>query len=463
LAAWCWGRVDASTWLLWGVQAAALLIWWLRQRQLTATQIERMAQHTLRLAQGRLRTDWQGSTPTEWLPLQTALDTMARQLSAMVAQVRSNAALVAESGRLLQQDNHELAQRTERQAASLEQTSASLQDMATTVATYAQTAHQSLVVTAHVQTVVTRSQGLMQDSVATMQDIAQSAKRMEDIVGVMDALAFQTNLLSINASIEAARAGELGRGFSVVAGEVRQLAGRSAQAAKDIRSLISGSGERVAKGVQGITQVSESMQGLGSGMGQVHTSMGGISQAADEQSNGLQQVAQAVAEMDRITQDNATMVDEAARSADQLSQRANVLTQSVASFELRQGTADEARAIVERAATRYRQAPAQALQEFTAPDGHYIDRDMYVFGIDQQGNYKAWGGQPAKIGTRMQDVVGIDGAALVSKIVSVGEVGGGWVEYDFRNPTTGNVAPKMSYVLPCNGLYLGCGVYKTLL
>jgi methyl-accepting chemotaxis protein len=430
--------------------------------QQTVRHIADMAQHTQALAQGQLRTDWQGRTPRQWLPLKEALDNMANQLSAMVAQVRSNAALVAESGRLLQYDSHELAKRTERQAASLEQTSASLQDMATTVATNADAARESLGVAANVQSVATRSQALMQDSVNTMKGIAQSAKRMEDIVGVMDALAFQTNLLSINASIEAARAGEMGRGFSVVAGEVRQLAGRSAQAAKDIRTLIAGSGERVAQGVQGITQVSDTMESLGLGMSQVHTSMSGLSQAADEQNHGLQQVAQAVADMDRITQDNAAMVDEAARAADLLSRRASLLTQSVASFQLRQGTADEARTLAERAAAHYKQSPTQALQAFQAPNGGYLDRDLYIFGIDPSGTYKVFGGQPARLGTRMQDVPGIDGTELVAKIGAAVQQGGGWVEYDFRNPTTGAVAPKMSYVLPCGDVYLGCGVYKSL-
>ena len=155
-------------------------------------------------------------------------------------------------------------------------------------------------------------------------------------------------------------------------------------------------------------------------------------------------------------------VEQAAREAARLSQRAATLGEAVKQFRLKQGTAEEARQMTERAVRHFEQKGKAALADLTEPGGAFIDRDLYVFVIDREGNYHAFGGMPERVGTRMQDVPGIDGAELVRKILEVIEVGGGWVEYDFRNPTTGQMAPKMSYILERGGLCFGCGIYKSL-
>jgi hypothetical protein len=302
----------------------------------------------------------------------------------------------------------------------------------------------------------------MDGAVASMSGIQESSRRVHDIVGVIDGIAFQTNILALNAAVEAARAGEQGRGFAVVAAEVRTLAQRSAAAAREIKELISQSGERVERGVQDISAASQTMGEVLEGIGQVAQRMGSISQAAGEQSTSLAEISQALAGLDQITQQNAQMVDGAAESARGLQERAARLADAVAAFRLRQGTAEEAVAMIKRALELFRSRGTAAYQDFNAASGPFIDRDLYLFGIDDDGVYRVFGGQPAKIGTRMQDVPGIDGVELVRKVKACIAQGGGWVEYDFRNPTTDTLQPKMSYVMRCGNINLGCGVYKSL-
>jgi hypothetical protein len=198
------------------------------------------------------------------------------------------------------------------------------------------------------------------------------------------------------------------------------------------------------------------------GIGQVAQRMGSISSAASEQSTSLAEISQALAGLDQITQQNAQMVDGAAESAHALQERAARLADAVSAFRLRQGTAEEAAAMIGRALEHFRSRGTAAWQDFNAASGPFIDRDLYLFGIDDDGVYRVFGGQPAKIGTRMQDVAGIDGTELVRKVKACIASGGGWVEYDFRNPTTDTLQPKMSYVMRCGDINLGCGVYKSL-
>jgi len=387
---------------------------------------------------------------------------MNRELSAMVAHIRSTTALVAHSVEGLALGNRDLSDRTEQQAASLEQTGASVRQLSEMVSQTAQTARQVSELSKRVHGVTEHGRASMEAAVASMTGIQESSRRMRDIVGVIDGIAFQTNILALNAAVEAARAGEAGRGFAVVASEVRTLAQRSADSAREIRELIASSSQRVDAGVGKISSASEAMGEVLSGIREVTDNIGTISNATAEQGGSLTEITQAVSGLDGITQQNAKMVEMAAESAAALRERAGKLAEAVSAFRLRQGTADEAIAIIERALRHHRARGANALQDFNAASGAFIDRDLYLFGIDDDGVYRVFGGQPEKIGTRMQDVQGIDGADLVRKIKACIATGGGWVEYDFRNPATGRIQPKMSYVVRCGSLSLGCGVYKSL-
>ncbi len=389
---------------------------------------------------------------------------MNAQLSAMVAEVRSSSALVAQSGASLASGNRDLADRTEQQAANLEQTAASVQELSSTVHQNAETASDSDAQASKVRDMAESGAQAMGEAVESVTAIQQGAQQMNEIIGVIDSLAFQTNILALNAAVEAARAGEQGRGFAVVASEVRSLAQRSATSAREIRALIQTSSAQVDTSVKRIRVAGDNMAQIVSGVRGVAANMSLISAASAEQSTGLIQISSAVGHLDQITQRNAQMVERAVQQADQLASRAGELAQAVASFRLQQGTADEASALVARA-LEHRQSVGRErfVRSLTEPQSGFHDRDMYVFALDRQGGYRAFGGKPEKVGSRVQDIPGVDGQALLESIVAQAEHEPGWVEYDIVNPQSGKLQTKMSFVTKVDDLYLGCGVYKSAL
>ncbi|GDY34410.1 methyl-accepting chemotaxis protein [Acidovorax sp. NB1] len=392
-----------------------------------------------------------------------SLDQMVLTLSSMVADIRSNAALVAHAGQSLAQGNRSLADRTEQQAANLEQTAASVEQLSSAVQNNAHTARSADARAADVRKAADAGAEAMARAVQSVEAIQQSARRMTEIIGVIDSIAFQTNILALNAAVEAARAGEQGRGFAVVAGEVRTLAKRSGDAAREIRELIGASVSQVEASAGLIRSAGDGIANMAGGIRSVAASMTEISGSSAEQSTGLSEVSSAVQQLDQITQHNAQMVGHAVQQAEALEQRASTLSRAVAAFRLQQGTADEAVALVQKAVALHKTTSEdQFLRSLTDKSQPFHDRDMYVFVLDSAGTYRAFGGNPAKVGTRVQDIPGIAGDRLVSDIVAQADRAPGWVEYDINNPATGAVQTKMSYVSRVGDLYVGCGVYKSL-
>jgi len=395
--------------------------------------------------------------------LGSQLDRMVLTLSAMVADVRSNAALVAHAGQSLAHDNGELSERTEQQAANLEQTAASVEQLSSAVNNNAQAAGLADRQAAQVSQAAETGTQSMARAVQAVQAIQGDARRMGEIIGVIDAIAFQTNILALNAAVEAARAGEQGRGFAVVAGEVRTLAGRSAEAAREIRQLIQASVQQVEASAGLIRSAGEDIATMTAGIRAVAASVSEISHSVAEQGSGLREVSTAVQQLDQITQRNAHMVGESLRQAQALESRAGTLSRAVLAFRLQQGTAEEAMALVQRAAQLHRGGGhGDFLATLTDPAQPFHDRDMYVFALDAAGTYRAFGGNPAKVGTRVQGIPGVDGDALLQSIVAQAERSPGWVEYGITHPVTGKVQTKMSFVQRVGDWYLGCGVYKSL-
>ncbi len=444
---------------------AAVLVYMLVSLHHSVTQdIAQMVQTVDSMVAGDLRHTAVPRSRDELGAMVTALGQLGRTVSAMVANVRGNAAFVAHAGMSLSRDSADLSDRTEQQAANLEQTAASVEELSSVVQANAGTAGNANGRAGEVRDVAVSGAAIMAEAVASVEALQVSAKRMEELVGVIDGLAFQTNILALNAAVEAARAGESGRGFAVVAAEVRSLAQRSAASSKEIRQLIGSSSAQIATSVQRIHSAGDTITQVVNGIRDVADSMAQISATSTEQSAGLSEITAAVRQLDEITQRNAQMVGHAVEKARDMEGRATTLVDSVAMFKLLQGSPEEAVALVERAvAHRSRCSSDSFLRDLTEASKGFFDRDMYVFALDDQGHYLAFGGNAAKVGTRVQDIAGIDGAGLLHTIIAQAGYEPGWVEYDITNPVSGQVQTKMSYVLMVDDLYVGCGVYKNLL
>jgi len=263
-----------------------------------------------------------------------ALQAMQQSLSHTVTTVRMGSEGVSTASAEIAQGNNDLSARTEQQASALEETAASMEELSSTVKQNADNARQANQLAQSASTVAVKGGEVVTQVVDTMKEINDSSKKISDIISVIDGIAFQTNILALNAAVEAARAGEQGRGFAVVASEVRSLAGRSADAAKEIKSLINASVERVEQGTLLVDQAGVTMTEVVSSIRRVTDLMGEISAASSEQSQGVEQVAEAVTQMDQVTQQNAALVEEMAAAASSLKTQAQDLVQAVSVFQL---------------------------------------------------------------------------------------------------------------------------------
>ncbi len=287
-----------------------------------------------RLAQGDLATNIQPAGNFETVQLLQSMARMQASFSGIVRDVKSNAEEVALASAQISQGNQDLSNRTERQASALQQTAATMEQLGSNVRNNADNAQQANTLALGATQVAVKGGEMMDLVVHTMTGINDSAKKIADIIGVIDGIAFQTNILALNAAVEAARAGEQGRGFAVVASEVRNLAQRSAEAAREIKVLISTSVERVDQGTLQVGQAGQTMDEIVGAIRRVAAIVTEISAASAEQSAGVNEVGQAVSQMDQATQQNAALVEESAASAASLTQQAQQLVHTVAAFRL---------------------------------------------------------------------------------------------------------------------------------
>jgi methyl-accepting chemotaxis protein len=266
--------------------------------------------------------------------LLAALKRMNESLVDMVGRVRNASDSIATGSTQIATGNADLSQRTEEQASNLQQTAASMEELTATVKHNADTARQAEQLATSASTVAEQGGTMVGQVVSTMGDISASSKKIADIIGVIDGIAFQTNILALNAAVEAARAGEQGRGFAVVAGEVRALAQRSAQAAKEIKTLIAESVEKVDNGTRLVGDAGQTMEDIVAQVKRVSDLIGEISHSSIEQSTGIGQIGQAVTQLDQVTQQNAALVEESAAAAESLKHQAGQLAELVAVFKL---------------------------------------------------------------------------------------------------------------------------------
>ncbi|WP_322106242.1 methyl-accepting chemotaxis protein [Paraburkholderia sp. J41] len=288
------------------------------------------------VANGDLSTDLHAHGDDETAELLAALAQMQASLARVVSEVRGNAEGVATASAQIASGNLNLSSRTEEQAASLEETAASMEELTSIVRMNAENAQHATELAGTAAQTASRGGQVMREVVGTMQSIADSSSKVGEIIGLIDGIAFQTNILALNAAVEAARAGEQGRGFAVVAGEVRTLAQRSAAAAREIKELIAQSAKRVEAGSTLVADAGQIIGVIVESVDRVTTTVDEISTASREQSTGIEQVNVAVTQMDEVTQQNAALVEEASAAAHALAEQAHALREAVAAFRLRE-------------------------------------------------------------------------------------------------------------------------------
>jgi len=312
------------------VLAGAVFAWWIGRR--ISAPLEEAVNVAQTVARGDLtsRIEAQGSNETG--ALMGALRDMNANLVDIVSQVRVGTGTIAEAADQISAGNLELSSRTEQQASSLEETASSMEELTSTVRQNADNAREANALAQTASQVAGRGGETVGRVVQTMDAITESSKKIVDIIGVIDGIAFQTNILALNAAVEAARAGEQGRGFAVVASEVRNLAQRSAGAAKEIKELIGNSVNKVEEGSRLVSDAGTTMQEIVDSIGRVTAIMSQIAMASAEQSSGIEQVNQAVAQMDQVTQQNAALVEEAAAASDAMREQAQALSALVSTF-----------------------------------------------------------------------------------------------------------------------------------
>jgi len=311
----------------------ALLAGWLIRASIKQS-VESTVDAVVRIAGGDLETKIESPGKDEISWLRSELNSMRKKLRTMVLQVRQTVDGVNTASAEIASGNTDLSSRTESQASALQQTASSMQQLAGAVRSTAQNTQKARTEVAQSSAVATRGAQTMQDVVSRMGEIHASATRIGEIVGVIDGIAFQTNILALNAAVEAARAGEHGRGFAVVASEVRALAQRSSTAAREIKTLIGDSTAKVDAGSRLVDDAGHTMQEILDSVKRVSTLIGEIADAGESQSSGIGQMNQAVSQIDSMTQQNAALVEQLAAAAQSLQGQSSSLSEAMGSFRV---------------------------------------------------------------------------------------------------------------------------------
>jgi len=396
--------------------------------------------------------------------LWSSMAQLSGNLGGIVTQVRTSAETIAHGSREIASGFTDLSDRTERQASTLEQTASGMEEMSATVARNAGNCRRASELAKDAKRIAEQSAETMQAFHETMQRIETSSRSVADIVGVIEGIAFQTNILALNAAVEAARAGEQGRGFAVVATEVRSLAQRSAAAAKEIKALIEESANRVGDGARQASEASDTLGKAVKSAKKAAKVIEEIATASGEQSTGIEEINRAITELEGVTQQNAALVEQTSAAALGFESEALRLIGIVDSIKLDRGESrDKAIVMVKRAVEHLRRHGAErALAEFSDPRGAFVEGDFYIVVLDGRGVVRANGGNPSIVGRNDWDSIDADGKKQTQALIATAQQRGmGWVDYRWPNPKKGGkVELKSTYCELVEDLVVGCGVYR---
>ena len=390
-----------------------------------------------------------------------SLNAMNEHLRKVVGEVRLGMDAIAGASREITAGSTHLAERTESQAQFLAETTSSMEQLTATVtqnAVNAQSVHDAMLNTA---AAATRGDEVVHEVFDTMRRIKESSHRIADIVGLIDSIAFQTKILALNAAVEAARAGNEGRGFAVVAAEVQMLAQRAADAAAGIRQLVGTSVDLVEVGNRQVVDGGRTMNDMTASIRGVSSLVGDIASASQQQAASITDVNQAVVQMDGTTQQNLALVEETRAVADRMQAQAAALAKAVSAFRLEVNTVEAAEMVKRAAQLIHDQGVDVALAAFSKPAPEFRQRDLYINVIDLEGNTLAHGDNPGLIGKNLINLKDEDGKTFIREFVRVArELGAGWIDYRWKNPVTGIVEAKSTYVQRAADLIVGCGIYR---
>jgi len=446
------------------IAVGVLTAWWLTRSVIDP--LQQALSIAKRITSGDLASSIEARGVDEFGELMEALKSLRELMFRVVSQVRTGTATVAGTSSQLNRDNTALADRTRNQADSLQATAASMRQITSAVKENADNAGRANTLVLSASDSAVKGGKVVSQVVDTMGSIKQSSRKIVDIIAVIDSIAFQTNILALNAAVEAARAGEQGRGFAVVAAEVRTLAKRSAGAAKEIKTLIADSVNKIDSGSKLVDVAGKTMDEIVAAVKHVAELMQRISAESHEQSSGIETVNEAIAKIDEMVQRNAVVVKETSTTATSLNEYAVSLLKTVAPFNLgtrEHGNADEAMAMVKRGVEYHRAHGADALiaDINKLGKGAFVDRDLYLMAIDcDDCKFKAHGNNPRTLGSGPQSK-DTDGKMFVVEMAHMAKSGrDGWIEYKWNHPVTNEILTKATYLEPAGNLAIACGIYK---